>query len=100
MDLHRVRHRLDLVEEQRAAIGQLDPACPPAARRAREGAFFVAEEFGREQPYDIEARRSATRSGWLNLSITLDIVRSLIFDVACASPAERQRPMTPSFAKC
>src|SRR5690606_31344723 len=46
--LQRRRHVADLVEEQRAAVGLLEPADPPL-HRARERALLVAEELGLEQ---------------------------------------------------
>ena len=42
------RHRRELVEEQRAAVGFLEPA-GAAARRAREGAGFVPEQLAFDQ---------------------------------------------------
>ncbi len=47
----RLRHErqvADLVEEQRAAVGQLDPPEPPLVR-AGEGSLLVAEDLGLEQ---------------------------------------------------
>ena len=48
LDLHRHRHALDLVEEQRAAVGVLELA-DAAPRRAGEGADLVAEQFAVDQ---------------------------------------------------
>jgi hypothetical protein len=44
------RHLGDLVEEQRAAIGQLE-AAGPSIDRAGEGAFFVPEDLALEQRF-------------------------------------------------
>ena len=48
LDLRRRRHLADLVEEQRAAVRQLEAALPPIGR-AGEGALLVAEDFALEQ---------------------------------------------------
>ena len=48
LDLRRRRHLADLVEEQRAAVGQLEAALP-AIGGAGEGALLVAEDLALEQ---------------------------------------------------
>ena len=48
LGLQRQRHVADLVEEQRAAVGQLDLA-DGLLRRARERALLVAEQLALEQ---------------------------------------------------
>ncbi len=48
LDLHRQRHALDLVEEQRAAVRVLDLADAPLAG-AGEGAGLVAEDLALDQ---------------------------------------------------
>ena len=48
LGLHRERHFADLIEEKRAAIGQLE-AAGLVAERAGERAFHVAEEFALEE---------------------------------------------------
>ncbi|MDT4824412.1 hypothetical protein FQZ97_576590 [compost metagenome] len=48
LDLHRQRHVADLVEEQGAAVGQLEAPCP-AGDGTGEGTLLVAEEFALQQ---------------------------------------------------
>src|SRR5207237_8813943 len=48
LDLRRRRRLADLVEEQRAAVGELEAALAPIGG-AGERAFFVAENFALEQ---------------------------------------------------
>ena len=48
LHLHLQRHVADLVQEQRAALGELE-AAEPRRQRARECAFFVAEQLALEQ---------------------------------------------------
>src|SRR4029078_3005184 len=48
LDLHLDRDLADLVEEQRAAVGELEPA-GLARRRAGERALLVAEQLGLHQ---------------------------------------------------
>jgi hypothetical protein len=62
-DLHRRRHLADLVEEQRAAVGELEAAL--AARcAAGERALLVAEQLALEQlAPGIAAQLTASRMG-------------------------------------
>ena len=63
LDLAVGRHLPDLVEEQRAAVGQLDQ--PGLGARAGERAPLVAEQLALEQPLGqraaVDARRTAAR---------------------------------------
>ncbi len=61
LDLERQRHVADLVEEQRAAAGQLDLALG-GLDRAGEGALLVPEQLAFEQGLGIAAQLIATKA--------------------------------------
>ena len=66
LGLHRERHVADLVEEQRAPVGQLE-AAGPRPHRAGERPALVAEQLGLEQALGdgraVDRRRTARPSG-------------------------------------
>ena len=65
LDLHRQRHVVDVVEEDRAAVGELE-AAGPILDRAGERAALVAEQLRLDQRF--RKQRAADGDEWMVLA--------------------------------